>query len=241
MLAIAAMPIAPATVVPLRPPPPTIAVLGFAPPTAAKEASPLPGVAKPVEERRFRILSATEPGEEGVIGVMAAETVTVGGGAGGGGAAGAAAPADMDVRRLRILSATAPGEASAIGVMEGETVTVGGGRGADGGPAAAVADMSPEKWTMHLAVLAGFGSHYHGREMTHYGFGIRGALHICNCFDLFTSHHRSVLSLSTFHLHIFSVFGLLRSNGDGVKHAARGSNYKGLCSRIQRPHGSMST
>ena len=185
------MPIAPATVVPLRPPAPpppppppaAIAVLGFAPPTdadAAKEASPLPpplpGVANPVEERRFRILSATEPGEEGVIGEMAAETVTVGGGAGGGEAGAAAAVvADMVLSRFRIVSAIAPGEEGVIGV---ETVTAGGG--ADGGPAeAAVADMSLEKWTMHLAVFAGFGSHFHGGKMTRYGFVIRSALDTC--------------------------------------------------------------
>ena len=168
------MPIAPATVVPLRPPAPpppppppaAVAVLGFAPPTdadAAKEASPLPpplpGVANPVEERRFRILSATEPGEEGVIGVMAADTVTVGGGGvfgGGGGAVSifSAAAADIVLRRLRTLSATAPGEEE---VMEGETATA--GEVADDGPEAAVADMPLEKWTMHLAVFAGFVSH----------------------------------------------------------------------------------
>ena len=153
--------------------------MGFAPPTDADGVGLSPDVAKPVEERRFRILSATEPGEEGVIGAMAADTVTVGGGGvfgGGGGAVSifSAAAADIVLRRLRTLSATAPGEEEA---MEGETATA--GEGAGDGPEAAVADMPLEKWTMHLAVFAGFGSHFHGGKMTRYGFVIRSALDTC--------------------------------------------------------------
>ena len=167
MLASAAMPIAPATVVPrLPPPPPATVVLGLAPPTPAA-AIASPGVANPVEERRFRILSATEPGgEDGVMGVMAAETVTVGSGPGGiAGVVAVDAPAVADsvLRRFRMVSAIAPG---VEGVMDwwldwrlAEAGGADGGAGgADGGPEAAVADMSLEKWTIE-AVFDCFVSH----------------------------------------------------------------------------------
>ena len=177
------MPIAPATVVPRRPPLPSD-VLGLAPPTAAAAAavSAGAGVAKPVEERCLRILSATEPGEEGEIGVMAAETVTVGNGPGTAVVVVAVEAADTVLRRFRIVSAIAPGVArldeegvfwldsrlAEAGVLTGAGGGAMGTGGADGGPTAAVADMSPDQWTMHLAVFAGLGSRHHKkRKMAH--------------------------------------------------------------------------
>ena len=111
-------------------------------------------------------MSAIEPcGEEGVIGVMAADTVTVGSGPGGiaGVVAVEAAVADSVLRRFRMVSAIAPG---VEGVMDwwldwrlAEAGGADGGAGgADGGPEAAVADMSLEKWTIK-AVFDCFFSH----------------------------------------------------------------------------------
>ena len=158
MLASAAMPIAPATVVPRLPP--AMVALGLAPVSPAAAASP--GVANPVEERRFRILSATEPGgEEGVIGVMAADTVTVGSGPGGiAGVVEVDAMADMVLRRFRMVSAIAPGEEGVMGWWLDWRLAEAGGAagGADGGPEAAVADMSLEKWTIK-AVFDCYVSH----------------------------------------------------------------------------------